>query len=375
MTHRINAVVLAVFASSLAVAIELGTSGPASAAGECLTRSGSESDQAGRVHHRRCRYFETTKVTASPTALPNDQPSPNGSPEQSWLSRLVAGLKQKLSIGIQEPAPPEDATTGTSIPAPNPPKRSARAFKHRSHVASRQEMRDAARPDVSRPDDAQSQSSARPGGARRHQDRLYGASDAHPANYSVASYKRWPRSSAASPSTTRATTAEQPFAGRLADAIAPASATANIKLAPPFGTPTYAQIEIPEVSRDDPAPPQSKAPPQPPFKPQLTPLPQYADVLGMLPSPEQLARDDIAPPLSATPQSDPHRAAPSSAAAYSGWSIQLFWTGPFEMAFAFVPLALALVLLAGAYERRRNASNAVDHERVAIRPVLSWPLR
>ena len=354
MTHRINALVLAVFASSLAVAIELGTSGPASAARECLTRSGSESDQAGRVHHRRCRYFETTKVTASPTALPNDQPSANGSPEQSWLSRLVAGLKQKLSIGTQEPAPPEDATTGTSIPAPNPPKRSARAFKHRSHVASRQEMRDAARPDVSRPDDAQSQSSARLGGARRHQDRLYGASDAHPANYSVASYKRSPLSSAASPSTTRATTAEQPFAGRLADAIAPASATANIKLAPPFGTLTYSQIEIPEVSRDDPAPPQSKAPPQPPFKPQLTPLPQYADVLGMLPSPEQLARDDIAPPLSVTPQSDPHRAAPSGAAAYSGWGIQSFWTGPFEMAVALVLLALALVL----HERRRNASNA-----------------
>ena len=107
----------------------------------------------------------------------------------------------------------------------------------------------------------------------------------------------------------------------------------------------------------------------------MTRLPQNAGVLGMPLFPEQSARDDIAPPLSATPQSDPHRAAPSSAAAYSGWSIQLFWTGPFEMAFALVPLALALVLLAGAYERRRNASNAADHERVAIRPVLSWPLR
>jgi hypothetical protein len=65
----------------------------------------------------------------------------------------------------------------------------------------------------------------------------------------------------------------------------------------------------------------------------------------MLPSPEQLARDDIAPPLSATPQSDPHQAAPSSAAAYSGWGIQSFWTGPFEMAVALVLLGLALVLL------------------------------
>jgi hypothetical protein len=209
-------------------------------------------------------------------------------------------------------------------------------------------------------------------------------SDARPANqptepaiYSVASYERPPLSSAASPSSTPTTTAEQPFAGRLADTIAPASAavgkhvplasdpirpipinykTVNVKLAPPFGTLTYAQIEVPEVSGDDPASPQSKAPPQPPFKPQLTQLPQNAGVLGMLLSPEQSARDDMAPPLSATPQSDPHRAAPSGAAAYSGWSIQLFWTGPFEMAFALVPLAL--VLLPGAHERRRNASNA-----------------
>jgi hypothetical protein len=73
----------------------------------------------------------------------------------------------------------------------------------------------------------------------------------------------------------------------------------------------------------------------------------------MLPSPEQLARDDIAPPLSATLQSDPHRAAPSGAAAYSGWGIQSFWKGPFEMVVALVLLALALVL----HERRRNAPN------------------
>jgi hypothetical protein len=134
--------------------------------------------------------------------------------------------------------------------------------------------------------------------------------------------------------------------------------TVNVKLAPLVGTPTYAQIEIPEVSRDDPAASQSKAPPQPPFEPQLARLPQNAGVLGKLLSPEQSAPDDIAPPLSATPQSDPHRAAASGAAAYSGWSIQLFWTGPFEIAFALVPFALALVLLAGAHERRRNASNA-----------------
>jgi hypothetical protein len=153
MPHRINALALAVFASSLAVAIELGTSGLASAAGECLTRSGSESDHAGhwyyhvdRVRHRRCWYFETTKVTAGPTALPNEQSSPNGTPEQSWLSWLVAGLKQKLSIGTQESAPPDEAITETSIPVANPPKKSARAFKHRSHVASRQERRDVARP-------------------------------------------------------------------------------------------------------------------------------------------------------------------------------------------------------------------------------------
>jgi hypothetical protein len=153
MPHRISALALAVLASSLAVAIELCTSGSASAARECLTRSGSESDQAGhwyyhleRVHHRRCWYFETTKVTVGATALPSEPSSRNGSPEQSWLSRLIAGVEQKLSIGSQEPAPPDDAITEKSIPVPKPPKKSARAFKHRFHVASRQERRDATRP-------------------------------------------------------------------------------------------------------------------------------------------------------------------------------------------------------------------------------------
>jgi hypothetical protein len=150
MPHRINALALAVWGSSLAVAIELGTSGSASAARECLTRSGSESDQDGhwyyhvdRVHHRRCWYIEATKVTVGPTALPSEPSSPNGSPEQSWLSWLVAGVKQKLFIGSQEPAPPDDAITEKSIPVPKPPKTSARAFKYRFQ---RQERHDATRP-------------------------------------------------------------------------------------------------------------------------------------------------------------------------------------------------------------------------------------
>jgi hypothetical protein len=97
-------------------------------------------------HTGDTRHYFSAAVTVGPTALPSKPSSSNGSPEQSWLSRLVAGVKQKLSIGSQEPAPPVDAITEKSIPVPKPPKKSARAFKHRFHVASRQERRDATRP-------------------------------------------------------------------------------------------------------------------------------------------------------------------------------------------------------------------------------------
>jgi hypothetical protein len=171
MPHRIIALAFVAFASHLVVAIELGTPARASAGGKCLERYGSDRDQAGqwyyrvdRAHHRRCWYFETTKVKEAPTTLPNEQssqsPDLNGSSEQSWLSRLVAGLKQKLSIGTQEAGPPNDATTATNIPVPNPPKKIARAFKnppkksagafkHRSHFASRPEIHDDDAPQLS----------------------------------------------------------------------------------------------------------------------------------------------------------------------------------------------------------------------------------
>jgi hypothetical protein len=148
MTHRINALAFAVLASCLA--IEIGMPESASATSECLTRPGLEGDQVGhwyyyvdRIHRRRCWYFETTNLT-DPTALPNEQSSPNESSEQSWLSWLVAGLKERLSVGTQEPAPTDDETKATNIPAPKPLKKSTRAPKHRSHVASRPEKHDAA---------------------------------------------------------------------------------------------------------------------------------------------------------------------------------------------------------------------------------------
>ena len=141
MIHRINALAFAVLASCLA--IELGMPESASATSECLTRPGLEGDQVGhwyyyvdRIHHRRCWYFETT--------LPNEQTSPNEGSERSWLSWLVAGLKERLSIGTQEPAPADDETTATNIPAPKPLMKSARAIKHQSHVASRPEKHHAA---------------------------------------------------------------------------------------------------------------------------------------------------------------------------------------------------------------------------------------
>jgi hypothetical protein len=149
MTHRINALAFAVFASYLA--IELGAPGPASATSECLTRPDLTGDQVGHwyyyvdgIHHRRCWYFETRELTMDPTALPNERSSMNEGSEQSWLSWLVAGLKERLSVGTLEPAPADDETTASNIPAPKPLKKSVRAIKHRSHVASRPEKHDAA---------------------------------------------------------------------------------------------------------------------------------------------------------------------------------------------------------------------------------------
>ena len=142
MPLRVNAFVLAALATSLAVATEFGTQGPASAAGECRENIGS--DQAGhwyyhtdRVQGRKCWFFEPAKAAADPTAPSTAPPPANGGSEESWFSQFAAGVQQTFSFGTPDPAA---APITTSIPASNPAKTSVTAPKPRSRPASPPEI-------------------------------------------------------------------------------------------------------------------------------------------------------------------------------------------------------------------------------------------
>jgi hypothetical protein len=132
MPHRIRAFVLAVLATSVAVAVDLGTQGPASAA-ECLEKFGSGGDQAGhwyyrtdRVNNRKCWFFE--KAPTDPPPASTAPPPPNGGAEESWFSQFATGVQQTF-LGTQDAPAPNTATGG---PGANPTKMSANAPKQRS---------------------------------------------------------------------------------------------------------------------------------------------------------------------------------------------------------------------------------------------------
>jgi hypothetical protein len=151
MPHRISILMPAVLATSLAVVAELGTPGPASAAGECLETFGSQGDQAGhwyyhtdRVRNRKCWYFE--KGATDPPATTAPPPAANGGSEESWLSQLATSMQTFL--GTQDP-PVASAATG--VPGANPTRTSASASapKQRSHAAPPAETRHAMGPQIS----------------------------------------------------------------------------------------------------------------------------------------------------------------------------------------------------------------------------------
>jgi predicted component of type VI protein secretion system len=139
MPYRISAFVLAVLANSFAVAIELGTQGPASAA-ECLEKFSSGGDQAGhwyystdRVNNRKCWFFEKAATDPPPPPASTAPPPPNGGAEESWFSQFATGVQQTF-LGTQD-APPASATA-TGNPGANPTKMSANTPKQRSRPAS-----------------------------------------------------------------------------------------------------------------------------------------------------------------------------------------------------------------------------------------------
>jgi hypothetical protein len=124
MPHRSSAFVLAVLATSLAVAAAgLGMQGRASAAGECLEKLDSQSDRAGhwyyytdRVTNRKCWFFEKA-VTDPPPASAG--PPPSG--EESWFSQFAASVQQTL--GLQDPPVASTAAGATKLSANTPKQR------------------------------------------------------------------------------------------------------------------------------------------------------------------------------------------------------------------------------------------------------------
>jgi hypothetical protein len=142
MPHRISILMPAVLATSLVA--ELGTPGPASAAGECLEKFDSQGDRGGhwyyhtdRVRNRKCWYFE--KAATEPPATPAVPPAANGGSEESWLSQLTTSMQTLL--GTQDT--PVAQTAAAGAPGATPTKTSASAAKQRPHAAPPPETRHA----------------------------------------------------------------------------------------------------------------------------------------------------------------------------------------------------------------------------------------
>jgi hypothetical protein len=143
MRYRTNPLVPAVYASSLAAAMVLGANLAASAAGVCIEKPNQQIDQAGhwyyhvdRERHRRCWFFETSEVTASPVPSP-DRLSANAD-SQPWFSQLAAGLAQTFSFERQQNSAIDASNTAsntiTKASSPKHPKTNKMAAKNRSRI-------------------------------------------------------------------------------------------------------------------------------------------------------------------------------------------------------------------------------------------------
>ncbi|HLK84552.1 MAG TPA: hypothetical protein VKT99_24085 [Xanthobacteraceae bacterium] len=126
MPHRVNSLVSAIFASSLAAAMWLGSTRAASAADECFEKPGQEARAghwyyyADRVHHRRCWFFEPSQKTVSPRPSTEQTPAANTDSQQSWFFRFTHGVAQTLS--------PEPKQNGISAVSPESPQNNISAY-------------------------------------------------------------------------------------------------------------------------------------------------------------------------------------------------------------------------------------------------------
>ncbi len=152
MPHRVNSLVRAVFAGSLAAAVLFGPNW-AAAAGGCIEKPDQEVNQAGhwyyhvdRVHHRRCWYFETLEATVSPPSSADRVLAPNADSQQSWFSRFAAELaktfssepKQSSISAFSSELPQnsilDNSSTVTKTTSPNHPRTNKIASRERSQI-------------------------------------------------------------------------------------------------------------------------------------------------------------------------------------------------------------------------------------------------
>ncbi len=153
MRYRVNSLVRAVFAGSLAAAVLFGLNGTASAAAGCIEKPDLEVSRAGhwyyhvdRVNHRRCWYFEPSEATVSPPQSADRVPPPSADSQQSWFSRFAADLaktfsseprQSSISAFSSEPQQNgilDNSGTVTRTTSPNHPRTNKIARQERSQI-------------------------------------------------------------------------------------------------------------------------------------------------------------------------------------------------------------------------------------------------
>jgi len=153
MPHRVNSLVRAVFAGSLAAAVLFGLNGTASAASECIGKPSLDVSQAGhwyyhvdRVNHRRCWYFEPSQATVSPPPSADRAPAPNADSQQSWFSRFAADVAKTFSpeprqssisafsSELQQNSMLDNSSAATKTTSPKYPRTNKIARQERSQI-------------------------------------------------------------------------------------------------------------------------------------------------------------------------------------------------------------------------------------------------
>jgi len=153
MPHRVNSLVRAVLAGSLAAAVLFDPNWTASAASGCIEKPDQEVSRAGhwyyyvdRVNHRRCWYFEPSQATISPPPSADRTPAPNGDSEQYWFSGFAADLAKSFateprqssisafSSELQQNSILDNSGTVTRTTSPNHPRTNRIARQERSQI-------------------------------------------------------------------------------------------------------------------------------------------------------------------------------------------------------------------------------------------------